>query len=355
VLTRATPGTIAAALGMADLGGSADGGSVNDLLVVGGGPAGLATAVSAASEGLQTLVLDAVAAGGQAAASSRIENYVGFTSGTSGEELTGRAVIQAQKFGARVTSPCRVTGIRRADDIFDIKIVDGSHALGRAVVVASGARYKGLPLDRWEDFEGAGIFYAATDLEARLCTGRPVTVVGGGNSAGQAALYLAQRGSTPTLVVRADVLTRGMSSYLAERITADPRITVRVGSQITALYGGDYLRDHQLSRVGSVVRNAELGPVLLHRGRAGDGVAHLHAARPERLRSDRLGSHSRPARTDLGAPGPIAPAVRDERTLDLRRGRRPSRLDETGRGRRGRGRELCAIRPRLPWGIWPLE
>ena len=211
VLTRATPGAVAAALGMVDLGGSADGGPVNDLLVVGGGPAGLATAVSAASEGLRTLVLDAVAAGGQAAASSRIENYVGFTSGISGEELTGRAVIQAQKFGARVTSPCRVAEVRRKDDFFDVIMVDGSHAFGRAVVVASGARYKGLPLDRWKDFEGAGIFYAATDLEARLCTGSPVAVVGGGNSAGQAALYLAQRGSTPTLVVRADELARGMS------------------------------------------------------------------------------------------------------------------------------------------------
>ena len=251
VLTRATPGAVAAALGMVDLGGSADGGPVNDLLVVGGGPAGLATAVSAASEGLRTLVLDAVAAGGQAAASSRIENYVGFTSGISGEELTGRAVIQAQKFGARVTSPCRVAEVRRKDDFFDVIMVDGSHAFGRAVVVASGARYKGLPLDRWKDFEGAGIFYAATDLEARLCTGSPVAVVGGGNSAGQAALYLAQRGSTPTLVVRADELARGMSSYLAERIKADPRITVHVGSQITALRGDDYLRAVTISHGAS--------------------------------------------------------------------------------------------------------
>jgi thioredoxin reductase (NADPH) len=139
-------------------------------------------------------------------------------------------------------SPCRVADVRRKDDLFDITIADGFHAVGRAVVVASGARYKGLPFDRWKDFEGAGIFYAATDLEARLCTGSPVAVVGGGNSAGQAALYLAQRGSTPTLVVRADELARGMSSYLAERIKADPRITVRIGNQITALHGDDYLR-----------------------------------------------------------------------------------------------------------------
>lgn len=241
VLEHATPGMLAAALGMAYTESADAPSDTSDVVIVGAGPAGLAAAVYGASEGLRTLVVDAVAAGGQAAASSRIENYLGFTSGISGAELTGRAVVQAQKFGARVTSPCEVTGLRRRDGHFEMTLADGTPVPGRAIVVASGARYRKLALPRWAEFEGSGIFYAATEIEARSCARRYVAVVGGANSAGQAALYLAQRASGVTLVVRAADLSAGMSSYLAERIMAEPRIDVRTSSEVVALHGGEHL------------------------------------------------------------------------------------------------------------------
>jgi thioredoxin reductase (NADPH) len=238
VLLRATPGMLAEALGLSYRPGAA---STVDLVVVGGGPAGLAAAVYGASEGLDTLLLDAVAAGGQAAASSRIENYLGFTSGISGAELTGRAAVQAQKFGARIASPCPVARLETGGEHLRVVLGDGTDISARTVVIATGARYRALPLDRWADFEGAGIYYAATELEARACGANTVAVVGGANSAGQAALYLAGRGSHVTLVVRGPDLTAGMSAYLADRIVAHPRVTVRVGTEVTGLHGTDHL------------------------------------------------------------------------------------------------------------------
>jgi thioredoxin reductase (NADPH) len=238
VLLRATPGMLAEALGLSYRPGLE---STVDLVVVGGGPAGLAAAVYGASEGLDTLLLDAVAAGGQAAASSRIENYLGFTSGISGEDLTGRATVQAQKFGARIASPCAVARLETGGEHLRVLLGDGTEISARTVVLATGARYRALPLDRWADFEGAGIYYAATELEARACVPNPVAVVGGANSAGQAALYLAGRGSSVTLVVRGPDLTAGMSAYLADRIIAHPRVTVRVGAEVTGLHGTDQL------------------------------------------------------------------------------------------------------------------
>ncbi|MGW3601037.1 NAD(P)/FAD-dependent oxidoreductase [Streptomyces sp. NPDC005167] len=212
-----------------------------DLVVIGAGPAGLAAAVYGASEGLQTLVLDSVASGGQAAASSRIENYLGFTSGISGADLTGRAVVQAQKFGARIASPCEVAELEATGDRLRVVLADGTEISSRAAVIATGASYRSLPLARWAEFEGAGIYYAATELEARACGPHPIAVVGGANSAGQASLYLAGRGATVTLVVRGGDLAAGMSSYLADRITAHPAITVRTSTEVTALHGGDRL------------------------------------------------------------------------------------------------------------------
>jgi thioredoxin reductase (NADPH) len=238
VLLRATPGMMAEALGLSYRPGAAD---TVDLVVVGAGPAGLAAAVYGASEGLDTLVLDAVAAGGQAAASSRIENYLGFTSGISGADLTGRAAVQAQKFGARIATPCPVARLEEGGEHLRVVLGDGTDISARTIVIATGARYRALPLARWADFEGAGIYYAATELEARACGASPVAVVGGANSAGQAALYLAGRGSSVTLVVRGPDLMAGMSAYLADRILAHPQVRVRVGAEVTALHGTDHL------------------------------------------------------------------------------------------------------------------
>ncbi|MCW2571571.1 MAG: Thioredoxin-disulfide reductase, partial [Frankiales bacterium] len=199
VLRRQTPGQLAAYLGL----------TVDslpercfDLVIVGGGPAGLAAAVYGASEGLSTLALDRLAVGGQAGTSSRIENYLGFPTGISGGDLTQRAVIQAEKFGAHFTSPCSATALREEAGHLVLHLSDGTDLAGRAVIVASGARYRRLGADRLEEFEGKGVYYAATEMEARLCGGSPVVVVGGGNSAGQAGLFLAQSGSPVTFVIR---------------------------------------------------------------------------------------------------------------------------------------------------------
>jgi thioredoxin reductase (NADPH) len=244
VLRRATPSMLAEHLGLSYRPRS---GEEVDLVVIGAGPAGLAAGVYGASEGLRTLVLDSVAAGGQAAASSRIENYLGFTSGISGNDLTAAAAVQAQKFGAQIASPCEVAELYSEPDRVRIVLTDATTICARAAVIATGAKYRALPLDRWADFEGAGIYYAATEIEARACGPHPVAVVGGANSAGQAALYLAARGSQVTLVVRGDDLQAGMSSYLADRIVADPAITVRTGTRVTALHGRTHLQQVTLS------------------------------------------------------------------------------------------------------------
>ncbi|HVS43563.1 MAG TPA: FAD-dependent oxidoreductase [Candidatus Dormibacteraeota bacterium] len=240
VLRRATPGVLAEHLGLSF---RSVPGRVYDLVVAGGGPAGLAAAVYGASEGLDTVLLDAVAVGGQAAASSRIENYLGFPSGLSGGELTARALVQATKFGARINSPCAACSLQVGDGHMTLTLNDGTEVATHAVILATGARYRTLDLDRWTDFEGAGIYYAATDLEARNCPGRAVAVVGGANSAGQAALFLAPRFDRVHLVVRGSDLGAGMSQYLVERVVADPRIEVHTGTEVGALHGGASLEE----------------------------------------------------------------------------------------------------------------
>ncbi len=208
-----------------------------DLLVVGAGPAGLAAAVYGASEGLRTLVVEMVAVGGQAGASSRIENYLGFPTGISGGDLIQRAVVQAEKFGANITSPCAAASLREEAGHLVVRLFDGTDIAGRAVIIASGARYRRLDVPRLADFEGNGVYYAATEMEARLCAGSLVVVAGGGNSAGQAALFLAAAGSPVTIVIRGHDLGASMSRYLVDRIEAEARIDVRTNTRITALDG----------------------------------------------------------------------------------------------------------------------
>ena len=239
VLRRADPGRLAAALGLSYRAGES-GGAV-DVTVVGAGPAGLAAAVYAASEGLATVVLDAVAPGGQAAATTRIENYLGFPSGISGEDLAERAETQALKFGARLSAPCTVVALETEGALRAI-LADGTRTPTRALIIATGARYRSLPLARWDQFVGAGIFYAATEREVRACADRPVTVVGGGNSAGQAALYLASCGCDVTVAIRGPELEASMARYLVDRLRADRRITVRCGTRVTGLHGAEVLQ-----------------------------------------------------------------------------------------------------------------
>jgi thioredoxin reductase (NADPH) len=223
-------------------------GYIFDLVVVGSGPAGLAAAVYGASEGLRTVSLDAVAIGGQAGMSSRIENYAGFPNGVSGEDLTGRAAVQAMRLGARLNAPCEVVDLHTESGFHVIVLADGSEIPTRAVIVASGARYQRLALEDLDRFEGAGVYYAATDLEARVCDGTSVMVIGGGNSAGQAALYLAQSNCGVTIAIRREDLSQSMSQYLIERIEADPQIDLLTGVEVQGLAGETRLEQVTLER-----------------------------------------------------------------------------------------------------------
>jgi thioredoxin reductase (NADPH) len=209
-----------------------------DLLVVGAGPAGLAASVYAASEGLDTLVVESTALGGQAGSSSRIENYLGFPAGISGAELTGRAVSQARKFGARPASPYRAVRIEPGDGRHIVQLEEGHEIAARAVVLATGAEYRRLPLAGLAEYEGTSVFYAAGPPEAQLCGAARVAVVGGGNSAGQAAVWLARGGALVTLLHRRAELRETMSEYLIQELTRYG-VAIRDRSEIAELHGSD--------------------------------------------------------------------------------------------------------------------
>jgi thioredoxin reductase (NADPH) len=210
-----------------------------DLLVVGAGPAGLAASVYGGSEGLSTIVVEAVAVGGQAGTSSRIENYLGFPAGLSGAELAARAALQAEKFSAAILVGSRAKTLNSAGGMHSVELSDGRTLRARAIVVATGARYRRLPVERLAEFEGSGVYYAATEVEAQKCTG-PVVVVGGGNSAGQAAVFLSKRLDVHH-VVRGPSLDATMSRYLIDQIERNPRITVHYGTEVKALIGTNVL------------------------------------------------------------------------------------------------------------------
>jgi thioredoxin reductase (NADPH) len=218
--------------------------TVRDLIIVGAGPAGLAAAVYGASEGLDVLVVETNAPGGQAGSSSKIENYLGFPTGVSGEELAGRAYAQAQKFGAQIIIAKGARELACTRTPYAVRIDDDTRVLGKAVIIATGAAYRRLDIENLSAFEGAGIFYGATHMEAQLCKGDEVVVVGGGNSAGQAAVFLAQTAQHVHMLVRATGLAETMSRYLIRRIEDNPAITLRTETEISALEGG-----RQLERV----------------------------------------------------------------------------------------------------------
>jgi thioredoxin reductase (NADPH) len=207
-----------------------------DLVIVGGGPAGLAAAVYGASEGLDTLIIESTVLGGQAGASRRIENYLGFPAGISGNELTSRAITQARKFGARVASPYRAVALEPGEERHVVRLEDGIEIAARAVLLATGADYRRLPVAGLQEYEGVSAFYAAGPLEGQLCGGRRVAVVGGGNSAGQAAVWLARGGALVTLLHRRAELAETMSHYLIDELDRYG-VSVRDRSEITELHG----------------------------------------------------------------------------------------------------------------------
>jgi thioredoxin reductase (NADPH) len=213
-----------------------------DVLIVGGGPAGVAAGVYAGAEGLRALVIEDAAIGGQAGTSSRIENYMGFPTGISGGDLVWRGEVQAMKFGTRFAMPRRVAKLERLEDgAFCTTFDNGERVRGGAIIVAAGVQYRRLPIDRLPEFEGAGVYYAATEIEARHCKGTQAVIIGGGNSAGQAAMYLSRSAKCVHVLVRGSSLAASMSSYLSSRLEADPAISIHYGAEVANLHGAAHL------------------------------------------------------------------------------------------------------------------
>ena len=218
-----------------------DASQVRDLIVVGAGPSGLAAAVYAASEGLDVLVVEAAAPGGQAGSSSRIENYLGFPTGISGAELTGRALAQAQKFGANMMVARRVVRLHCDRRPYQIALDQGAPLSTRAIVLAAGAQYNKPPIKNLEKFEGVGVYYGATAMESQFCVDQTVVVIGGGNSAGQAAIFLSEKASKLYMLVRSTQLSDTMSRYLIRRIEENPRIEMHYETEILSVDGSDHM------------------------------------------------------------------------------------------------------------------
>jgi len=215
--------------------------TVYDLAIVGSGPAGLAAAVYGASEGLNTIVLEHTAPGGQAGSSMRIENYLGFPTGITGSELADRAVLQADKFGANISVPTPVTKVSFDKTYSVLELVDGENVVAKCLLIATGAEYRRLEVEDCSRFEGAGVYYAATPNEAQMCRGSDVVLVGGGNSAGQAAVYLSQNVRKVFLLIRGDDLCKSMSSYLAHRIVNTPNIEILRCTEVLRMNGDRHL------------------------------------------------------------------------------------------------------------------
>lgn len=238
-LSKPSNAELARALGIDE---EAERDKVYDVAVVGAGPAGLAASVYAASEGLATIAIEGEAPGGQAGTSSRIENYLGFPTGISGQALAGRAQVQAQKFGTKLAIGRNVADLDCSVRPYVLTLDDGARVRARSVVIATGARYRRLDLPDYDRLEGCGIYYAATPMEAQLCSAREAIVIGGGNSAGQAAMFLSRICSHVHVLVRAKGLAATMSDYLVQRLTDSPTITVHAFSEVVRVEGGRYLQ-----------------------------------------------------------------------------------------------------------------
>jgi thioredoxin reductase (NADPH) len=238
VLRNPTIEALASGLGLSP---EFDVAATRDVVIVGAGPAGLAAAVYAASEGLDVLVLEDTAPGGQAGSSSRIENYLGFPTGISGQDLAGRALMQSEKFGAEVAIARGAIGLDCGSKPYQVYLATGEVVRTRTVVIASGARYRKPALPELGRFEGAGVMYSATHVEAQLCKGEEIAVVGGGNSAGQAAVFLAQNSDAVNVLVRGPGLAESMSRYLIQRIEDSSNVMLRTRTQIDLLEGANQL------------------------------------------------------------------------------------------------------------------
>jgi thioredoxin reductase (NADPH) len=263
VLKNPSNEEVAATLGMNQ---QIDNDRIRDVIVVGAGPSGLAAGVYAASEGLDVLVLETGTPGGQAGSSSKIENYLGFPTGISGLALAARALIQAQKFGAEIRTAYSVLRLNCNERPYSIEFTNGQAARAHTIVIATGAEYRQLSLDNAPKFMGMGIYYAATSTEARRCGTGEVIVVGGGNSAGQAAVYLSGTCSRVHLVIRAAGLADTMSQYLIRRITDTPNITLHVRTEIKALKGDEQLAGVVWQTVGQPPESHDIGHVFLMMG-----------------------------------------------------------------------------------------
>ena len=308
-----------------------------DLLVVGAGPAGLGAAVYGASEGLETLVVDSSALGGQAGESRRIENYLGFPAGISGTELTRRAVVQARKFGARTATPYRAVALEPGNGRHVVRLEEGQEIAARAVLLATGAEYRRLPVDGLSDYEGLSVFYAAGPPEQQLCGASRVAVVGGGNSAGQAAVWLARGGALVTLLHRRADLRETMSDYLVRELERYG-VAVRDRSEIAELHG----HGGQLEAV--TLTSGERVPFSF--------LFLFLGARPCTEWLDEAIARDEDGFILTGSAVAQRRPARDERARGLRRRRRSLRLDEAVRHRRRRGSDGRAVRscPHPPAG-----
>ena len=322
-----------------------------DLVIVGAGPAGLAAAVYGASEGLSTIVLDRFGPGGQAGTSSRIENYMGFPAGLSGADLANRGYLQALKFGAELVAPVEVCSMKSEGGMHRLTLDDGSVVSGRTVLIATGATYQRLPVEGCERWDGAGIFYSCTTVHARSCKDGRSAVIGGGNSAGQAAMFLADHTAGATILLRGGDLRKSMSDYLARRIERHEKIEVIRNVEVEAVLGDGSLAGLRLKdRAEGGTRDLDCSAVLrLHRRPAEDEVA------PRLRRGGCQGVH--PHRRRGREVRPLAPGApralhgRDLVPWGLRRRRRPERHDQAGRLRRRRRGPRRHLRPPGPRGV----